>query len=134
EHFEPLCPWCVADGSAASRFRAQFTDVGDGAPEDVPQPVLEQLTRRTPGYTAWQSERWLFHCGDACAYLGAVDAEQLAAHPEALEMVRDAQREFEWSEADIDDYVASLGEDSSPSAYLFRCLRCGTYQAYSDFL
>ena len=32
----PLCPWCIADGSAALRLQIEFTDVGDDVPDDVP--------------------------------------------------------------------------------------------------
>jgi uncharacterized protein CbrC (UPF0167 family) len=63
---EGLCPWCIADGSAAERFGAELTEV-DG---DVPEPVLVELTTRTPGFIGWQQERWLTHCGDGAAYLG----------------------------------------------------------------
>jgi len=37
---ECLCPWCIADGSAAARFDAQFTDVLDVL-ENVPADVVE---------------------------------------------------------------------------------------------
>jgi uncharacterized protein CbrC (UPF0167 family) len=48
-----------------------FVDVGDGWPDDVPAGVLDELTRRTPGFAGWQQERWLFHCADAAAYVGS---------------------------------------------------------------
>jgi uncharacterized protein CbrC (UPF0167 family) len=134
EDFEPICPWCIADGSASNRFEAEFTDVGVDVPDDVPASVLEELSRRTPGYSAWQAEHWLFHCGDGCAFLGAVGREQLEEHPDALEMVRDGQREYDWPDDVVDDYIDSLSADDSPSAYLFRCLGCGAHLAYSDFL
>lgn len=45
---ESLCPWCIADGSAAARFEATFT--GDvPVPEDVPGEVVKLVTTRTPG-------------------------------------------------------------------------------------
>jgi uncharacterized protein CbrC (UPF0167 family) len=73
DEVEGLCPWCIADGSAASRFDAEFTEV-DG---DVPDGVLVEVTTRTPGFTGWQQERWLVHCGDAAAYLGATGDDDL---------------------------------------------------------
>ncbi len=36
-----LCPWCVADGSAAKQFRAEITDTG--TLDDVPNAVLAEL-------------------------------------------------------------------------------------------
>jgi uncharacterized protein CbrC (UPF0167 family) len=49
---------------------AEFTDVGVGVPNDVPQAVLEEVSQRTPGFLGWQQERWLYHCSDAAAFLG----------------------------------------------------------------
>ncbi len=71
-----LCPWCVADGSAAKAFGAEFTDTG--TLDDVPKAVLEELVKRTPGFTAWQQEQWLCCCQDAAAYLGRAGAAELA--------------------------------------------------------
>ena len=48
---ECLCPRCVADGSAAQQFGAEFTDTE--TLEDVPKAVLEELAKRTPGFRAW---------------------------------------------------------------------------------
>jgi uncharacterized protein CbrC (UPF0167 family) len=31
------------------------------------------------------------------------------------------------------DYLISLNKQTGPTAYVFRCLRCGKYQGYSDF-
>jgi uncharacterized protein len=109
-----LCPWCIADGTAASRFGAEFTDVGWGVPDEVPQSVLEVLSQRTPGFLAWQQEHWLYHCGDACAFLGPAGTAELERYPEALEMIMREAR------------------SGNESAYLFRCLICGVHLAYSD--
>lgn len=49
EDVEFLCPWCIADGSAADQFDADFT-TADGAPSDVPAAVLDEIVRRTPGF------------------------------------------------------------------------------------
>jgi len=63
-----ICPWCVADGSAAKQFQAEFTDAGtiDGVSDEI----LTELATRTPGFEAWQQETWLTCCADAAAYLG----------------------------------------------------------------
>ena len=69
-----LCPWCIADGSAARKFGSEF--VGDIEGE-VPASVEEELNLRTPGYLSWHCERWQICCGDACAYLGPVGWDRL---------------------------------------------------------
>src|SRR5215472_16350388 len=81
-----ICPWCIADGSAAERFDAQFTDASC-KPADVPMPVLDEITQRTPGFSGWQQEHWLYHCADATAFLGAVGATELTNYPDALEIL-----------------------------------------------
>jgi uncharacterized protein CbrC (UPF0167 family) len=72
---QSLCPWCIADGTAAEKFEAEFTDVGFGVPEDVPDSVTAELSERTPGFLGWQQEHWLYHCGDAAAFLGTKEEE-----------------------------------------------------------
>ncbi|WP_406482278.1 CbrC family protein [Streptomyces sp. NBC_01615] len=60
-----ICPWCIADGSAAMRFDGEFIDACglDG----ISWETLNEVTRRTPGFHAWQDPRWLVHCADAAA-------------------------------------------------------------------
>ena len=129
---DSLCPWCIADGSAAERFGVSFVDVGWGVPAAVPTAVLEELTQRTPSFTAWQQERWLYHCDDAAVYIGRADHERLASHPNALRMVLHENDEFGWPEVASTAWVESMSSDGSPTAYLFRCLHCGIDLAYAD--
>jgi uncharacterized protein CbrC (UPF0167 family) len=128
-----LCPWCIADGTAAQRFGAQFTDVDWTVPGDVPDAATDEVLHRTPGFVGWQQERWLHHCGDAAAFLGAAGAAELADLPDALEALRAEARGSRWSPGETDEYLAALDRDGQPTAYLFRCLVCGTQLAYSDF-
>lgn len=128
-----LCPWCIADGTAASRFDAQFTDVSWAVPDDVPETATDEVLHRTPGFSGWQQERWLHHCGDAAAFLGAVGAAEVADLPDALEALRNEHSAGGWPADQIDSYLAALATDGPPTAYLFRCLACGVHLAYSDF-
>ena len=129
---DALCPWCIADGRAAAAFDADFTDVGD-VPGDVPEPVVELLAHRTPGYLAWQQESWRFHCGDACAFLGPVGAAELGSLPEeARSAVRACAGEFGGADVDAEAFAAGLERDGGPTAYLFRCLHCGAFDAACD--
>jgi uncharacterized protein CbrC (UPF0167 family) len=129
---DSLCPWCIEDGTAAQRSDAVFTDTGWGVPEDVPSEVFEVLERRTPGFIGWQQEHWLYHCGDAAAFLGPVGLSELRGHPDAVEMLR---QEWEDSGEDSDGwepYLTALDREGGSTAYLFRCLRCGAHLAYSE--
>ncbi|MEV6704098.1 CbrC family protein [Streptomyces sp. NPDC051453] len=127
-----LCPWCVADGSAAERFDAHFTD-GTCLGEDVPLEVLAAVDRRTPGFAAWQETQRFFHCGDGAAFLGRVGAGELAAHPDALEMLRREARDEGRPADQVEHHLSSLDKDGQPTAYLFRCRVCAIHLAYSDF-
>lgn len=105
-----LCPWCIADGSAAERFDAHFTG-GTHLGEQVPLEVFAAVDRRTPGFTAWQEPRWFFHCGDGAAFLGPVGAAGLAARPEALEMLRQEIGGWGWPPEQVEHFLGSLERD-----------------------
>src|ERR1700730_18265154 len=89
---EPVCPWCIADGSAHEKFGVEFVDrdfVGGGEWESVPVEIVNKLAFTTPGFSGWQQERWFTHCGDAAQFLGPMGKEQLQTEgPEAIEVVR----------------------------------------------
>jgi uncharacterized protein CbrC (UPF0167 family) len=131
---DALCPWCIADGSAARRFGAEFVDAagigGYGAWEAVPPAVTAEVSQRTPGFSGWQQERWWTHCGDAAEFLGPAGAAALRAEwAAALPAIRAdvGYDEDEWAE-----YLAALDRDRGPTAYVFRCRHCGQLGGYSD--
>ena len=128
---DAVCPWCIADGSAAERGGVRF-NVLDDVPSRVPAVVVEELEARTPGFSGWQQERWLFHCDDGAAFLGAAGWEELEAHPDAVASVRADVAGWGLETDDIDALVGSLDVDGSATAYLFRCLHCDTHLAYAD--
>ncbi|PWK81018.1 hypothetical protein C8D88_12068 [Lentzea atacamensis] len=121
-----LCPWYIKDGSAAAAFDATFTDAF--APDGVPHAVVDEICRRTPGFSGWQQERWLFHCGDGAEFLGRAGGDEL--NTAALNAVR--AELLGWSDDAISAYVAALSRDDPPTAYLFRCRVCRTHLAYTD--
>ncbi|WP_329331530.1 CbrC family protein [Streptomyces sp. NBC_00663] len=125
----PFCPWCIADGSAAARFDGEFMDAYglDG----VSEQILHEVSRRTPGFHAWQDPHWLVHCHDAAAFIGEVGYTELAAHPEALDQLRQDLRIGGWHDpAQLEQFLTHLGE--AATAMLFRCTICGTHLAYVD--
>ena len=126
-----ICPWCIADGSAA-RSGAQFTDVSDDQLADVPAVVIDVVLGQTPGFSSWQDPRWMFHCRDGAAFLGLVGWPELQGHLGAIDMLLHEHDEYGWSEEDSREFVEGLGIDHDATAYLFRCLHCGTELAYAD--
>jgi uncharacterized protein len=131
---DALCPWCIADGTAAEAFDAVFTDLGDAAavPPGVADEVVGELTRRTPGFAAWQQERWLFCCDDGCAFLGAAGWDEVAHLPDAVADLRAQAAASGWTGEDADAFVGSLDVDGASTAYLFRCRHCHRHHAYAD--
>jgi uncharacterized protein len=117
-----LCPWCIADGSAAREFAATFNDTGET--DGIGDAARKEVETRTPGFTAWQQERWLSCCGDAAAFLGAAGAEELMRdHPAAVaEVKKHLREEYELSMADAEEFFGDLRKDDEPTAYVFGCL------------
>ncbi|MCX4614679.1 CbrC family protein [Streptomyces mirabilis] len=124
-----FCPWCIADGSAAERFAGEFMD--SYGLDGVNEEILHEVTRRTPGFHAWQDPHWLVHCHDAAAFIGEVGYSELAARPESLDQLRQDLRMDGWHDpAQIEQFLTHLGEGAT--AMLFRCTACGTHLAYAD--
>jgi uncharacterized protein len=128
-----ICPWCIADGSAARLLDAEFTDVGADVPGEVSAAVIAEIATRTPGFAGWQQEHWMYHCGDGTAFLGPVGRRALDGLDDALNSLLHEHDAYHWTAQESSDYVESLDRDDQPRAYLFRCLACGTHLAYSDF-
>lgn len=132
-----LCLNCIASGEAtraltgAPEWPCMFTDASD-VPQDVPITVVEEVTQRTPGFDSWQQASWLYHCGDGAAFLGTAGYEQLRAHPDALEMIRDDLHRLGWPADQADQMLRRMDGSGEPAAYLFRCLHCGVHLASWD--
>lgn len=129
DYSEQICPWCIADGRAASTLDVAFACSLD-IDESVPKSALEELSLRTPGYVSFQGEKWLAHCNDACRFLGDATMEQVsqasAATIAAWCAVNDAD-ETRWLEL-VSDYAP--GGDIG--FYTFECLHCGLIQFHVD--
>jgi uncharacterized protein CbrC (UPF0167 family) len=126
-----LCPWCIADGSAAERFHAVYTD-DMPRPDDVPRDIIDAITRRTPGFRGWQQEHWLYHCRDGAAFLGVVGWPELQELPDALDSLRAECARLHHMSEEAEQYLCTLAKHGSPTAYLFQCRHCAAHLAYSD--
>ncbi|MET8463579.1 CbrC family protein [Micromonospora zamorensis] len=121
----------ATDGSDILEMPADFSDAVD-VPDDVPQHVIEEITRRTPGFTGWQQGSWLYHCGDGAAFLGPVGYRDVESHPDALNMLRTTHRQLGWSTEETEEFLHRLSRNDEPTAYLFQCLHCATHLASWD--
>ncbi|MFI6832711.1 CbrC family protein [Kribbella sp. NPDC050241] len=132
-----ICLGCIADGTAADRLvtpngPTEFTDVGWGVPDGIPDAVLKEISQRTPGHYSWQQDHWLYHCGDGAAYLGRVGWEQLRHDPGALRALQSEASEVGLDDSAAMGWISRLSVDGDMTAYLIECLHCGLHLAYSD--
>jgi len=120
---DSLCPWCIANGRAASEHDCFFSDGDPLADAGVPRPIIIEVTRRTPGYSSWQQEVWQSCCGDACEFHGdASKAELTALHGEALVRL---QSEWPISLTRWAEFVKSYVPGGGMAVYRFLCRHCG---------
>ncbi|MHA4950625.1 CbrC family protein [Micromonospora sp. SD19] len=112
----------ATDGSDILDMPGEFSDAID-VPHDVPHHVIEEITRRTPGFTGWQQESWLYHCGDGAAFLGPAGYRDVEPHAEALNMLRASHRQLGWSlQEPKSSCTGSIATVSPPRIYSNACI------------
>ena len=119
---DAICPWCIADGSAAEQFEATFCDDISLLDAGVSDDIIKEVTTRTPGFECWQSEVWLTCCDDACEFHGDATKKDLQALDE--EAVEDMLAEWDWSLSDWKDLVKNYQPKGDPAVYKFVCRHC----------
>ncbi|GIG68918.1 hypothetical protein Pen01_52130 [Phytomonospora endophytica] len=112
-----ICPWCIADGTAATRFKVSFCDDFPLLEAGLPHAVVTEVCARTPGFATFQQEEWQSCCGDACAFEGLLSPAAFAALDDAtlLTLHVPPDRLDDWR----DRYA---GDDYG--VFAFRCLHC----------
>ncbi len=123
-----FCPECIASGAAAEKFGGSFQDafsIEDGVTDEG---AVNELIHRTPGYCGWQQEFWRAHCGEPCAFIGYVGAEEL----ERLGVMGEVLDDPRWGERDK-EIIRMLVNGGGAQGYLFKCLHCGRHLLWYDF-
>jgi len=116
-----ICPWCIADGSAAKKFTATFVEDCPLRQAGIVESIILEVTTKTPGYISWQQEVWLSHCNDACAFLGdATIDDVLAIIENQLEVIGSDGIDRETLNMMAQNYRPKC----SPAFYKFECLHC----------
>jgi len=126
-----LCPWCIADGSAAKRFDATFSYDGPLLDAGVSEEVIEEVTRRTPGFISWQQEEWLCCCDDACEFHGDPTRAHLAALTGAP--LDDLLELGQWTPEEWAEFLTAYEPGGSPAIYHFVCRHCKQPKYGLDF-
>jgi uncharacterized protein CbrC (UPF0167 family) len=129
---DAVCPWCIADGTAAQKFDATFVD-SEALMGDVREKVMTQVIERTPGFNSWQSEQWPVCCGDATRFVMPAGYMDLVG-PDGLDgvAVTYVVQQMGISGRAAINLVESLNRDRGPTAFLFECLHCGRKHLYID--
>ena len=120
---ELLCPWCIADGSAAEKFDASFADNHRLLQAGLAARIVEEVHLRTPGYFSWQSECWLSHCNDACEFHG--DATRIDIANASQETKIEWQRQYKRTDKDWERITTGYVPRGGQAFYKFVCRHCG---------
>jgi uncharacterized protein CbrC (UPF0167 family) len=118
-----LCPWCIADGSAAQKFAASFSDDHPLLEAGVAPAIVEEVTARTPGYFSWQQEQWLTHCNDACEFHGDASVEDVKTA--GAETKQQWLHDYEQDEKGWVWATDGYQPKGDSALYKFKCRHCG---------
>ena len=128
---ESICPWCIADGSAAQKFDGIFSDDYPLQEAGVSEKVISEVCERTPGYDSWQQAVWQVHCHTACEFHGDAEKEEL------VELVGKSLERFlsaEMITPDIwQDILEYYEKGGNPALYKFKCPECSELIFTMDF-
>jgi len=119
---EKLCPWCIASGSAASKYDCFFSDDHPLLEAKLAPPIVLEVSRRTPGYSSWQQEEWQACCNDACEFHGDASKQQLADL--AGERLVWHLRRWKWDEDYWREFVEAYEPRGMMSVFHFVCRDC----------
>jgi uncharacterized protein CbrC (UPF0167 family) len=126
---EGICPWCIKDGSAAQKYDGAFQDSGS-CDSVTHEDYVVELTTRTPGYSGWQQERWLSHCGDFCALTAYVGWKEIKGLKEELnDDLNEIKSDYRMTQEALEQNLINNG---SMQGYLFQCLHCGKHRLTAD--
>jgi hypothetical protein len=122
---EDICPWCIKNGEAANKFDGSFQDSAS-CESGFTNDQLEELIYRTPGYTAWQQEYWLFHCNDFCSFIGYVGWEEIK---DIADELNDDFKNNGFNRETVEKYLKNNGQ---LQGYLFQCQTCKKHRLHID--
>lgn len=130
-----ICPWCIADGTAARTFEGEFSYYAgiDGTSPDSSVPVAAdealEVSTQTPSYESWQQQQWRSHCGRPCAFLGGIGAAELEMYLDEPDFASDVEGGLGWAPELLRSRLEAGGD---LAGYLFQCLTCGAHRLHVD--
>ncbi|MDR0518063.1 MAG: CbrC family protein [Fibromonadaceae bacterium] len=140
DEIEALCPFCIANGKAAEKFDGDFQDSCsiEKILPNINEPNMvniqgaeEEVCKRTPGYSGWQQEVWLSHCGDLCAFIGYVGWDEIKDKlSDFVDLETDCKKIGKMPVEELPKYL----NNDSCRGYLFQCLYCKKYRLHYDYI
>lgn len=127
---ETVCPWYIADGTAARMFDGTFVDDHSLGRAGVPAEVIEEVCCRTPGYISWQGEEWQVCCEDACEFHGDETSEYL--HSLTQDEVSALAERIRFPFDVLMSIIPTYQPGGSPALYRFRCRHCSAIRHHAD--
>lgn len=68
-----ICPWCIADGSAAEKYGAEFFDAYFCDDElkvvEMPEDAYMKVFGRTIGFATFNPIGWWVHCNEPAEFV-----------------------------------------------------------------
>ena len=124
-----FCPWCIADGSAASKFNGAFVDSYPLIVSGISQKIVDEVCLRTPGFDSWQQEVWLTHCDDAGAFVGDASKDD-------VEQMLDGKIELSGAEFIPKEIYKEVFKGyqpgGNPCVFKFECIHCNQILLHFD--
>src|SRR5690606_20932467 len=130
---EALCPWCIADGSAAKKYDATVVD-SEAFDENASAAAIIEILERTPGVNTFQSEQWPSCCGEPAAFVTPAGIAEIRARFYQLEgsLMMHIVHEMRISGGAARQMLESFYRDRSPTVFVFKCRHCNTQPFYVD--
>lgn len=131
DNIETICPWCIADGTAAEKYDGVFVDDHPLIQAGVAMSVVDEVSKRTPGYESWQEATWLACCNDACEFHGDETRDYLLSLDQNGLIRLSQQTDFPFDV--LVDVIQHYKPKGSPAFYRFRCRHCGAIHHHADY-
>ncbi|MDM5154669.1 CbrC family protein [Bacillus sp. DX1.1] len=129
EETENICPWCIADGSAAKKFDGEFNYDGEHMKVHN-EAYTDELFYRTPGYFSWQESYWLNHCNDYCTIIDEVGWKEIEYLENELQ--DDIEHIVKRMRMTKEDFKRQLYRKGHFTGYLFQCVHCNKHRLHVD--
>jgi uncharacterized protein CbrC (UPF0167 family) len=127
DDIEDICPWCIADGSAAEKFDSVFN--ASSNIEGISSERVDELVHRTPGLSTEQDLDWPVHCNDFYSFVGYVYYWHVIKEKGIEKEIEEDLLENGFS---VKEVKKGLRGNGNIRGLLFHCLHCRKYHLHMD--